>query len=144
MDGTQAQPPMPNGPPGPQQRGKMGGRGSQKARNSFSKDGAPAWSHQQHLNGSQAQHPQAVANGAHHRNVSGQIAAVHANGYAPAQPQPSLGEMASPDLERRKYALASECAKLQAVRKWIVHAFWTCLSHSQSPYTRQAMAGRFK
>jgi hypothetical protein len=130
MEGTQAQAPVANGPPGQQQRSKtMGGRGSQKARSSYAKDGNPPWPHQQHLEGTQAQHTQATANGGHHRNASGQIAAIHANGYAPARPQPPLGEMASPELERRKQALASECAKLQAVSNWSLYACWVCMLH---------------
>ena len=119
----------------------MGGRGNLKVRNSFSKDGASAWPHQQHPDGSQLQHSQAVANGGNHRNASGQIAAVHANGYAPAKPQPSLGEMASPDLERRKQTLATECAKLQAVRRLANLLMKTCMLQLRRHRARRALAG---
>lgn len=136
---------MANGPPAPQQRGKgMGGRGNLKVRNSFSKDGASAWPHQQHPDGSQVQHSQAMANGGHHRNASGQIAAVHANGYAPAKPQPSLGEMASPDLERRKQALAAECAKLQAVRRLANSLMKRCMMQFRRPRDCRTLAGWFE
>lgn len=99
---------MANGTHEPQQRGKAaGGRGLQR--------------------GAQGPHPQALANGVHHRNSSGQIAAVHAIGYGPGKlvQEQSLGQLSSTDLERRKQTLAGECATMQAVRS--VALFWTML-----------------
>lgn len=122
MEGhTQTQAPMANGQAGPVQRGKpAGGRGGQKPRNSIGKDGRPEWP-QQHsapFDGAegQQQQQQPAAAGGYHRNANGSIAAVHANGYPQQKQEQSLGQLPSSSLEKRKQALASECARLQAVR----------------------------
>ncbi len=104
-------------PPAQAPRGKpAGGRGF-RPRNNVMKDGRSDWQPQQRADGTGYEGQQPAANGGYQRSANGKIPAVHANGYGPHKQEPlALGEMASSELEKRKLALASEAAKLQAVR----------------------------